>query len=152
MLETLDDFYTQDLRVDLVAASQLADLNLKHTEYLAAAARGAFVVSVLQGACSQVKHPTSFAFEQPFKALDVGIDQIHHMDIVTHTGAVRRGIIRPVVGQGVPFAGRGFDHHRDQAGFGLVPFTYFGFNVGARNVEIPEHHRLKAVALSLIHI
>ena len=49
MLETLDDFYTQDLRVDLVAASQLADLNRKHPEYLTAAARGAFVVSVLQG-------------------------------------------------------------------------------------------------------
>ena len=49
MLETLDDFYTQDLRVDLVAASQLADLNPKHPEYLAAAARGAFVVSVLKG-------------------------------------------------------------------------------------------------------
>lgn len=49
MLETLDDFYTQGLRVDLVAASQLADLNPKHPEYLTAAARGAFVVSVLQG-------------------------------------------------------------------------------------------------------
>ena len=49
MLETLDDFYTQDLRVDLVAASQLTDLNRKHPEYLTAAARGAFVVLVLQG-------------------------------------------------------------------------------------------------------
>jgi len=49
MLETLDEFYTQDLRVDLIAASQMADLNPKHPKYLAAAARGAFVVSVLQG-------------------------------------------------------------------------------------------------------
>ncbi len=58
MLETLDDFYTQDLRVDLVAASQLADLNQKHPEYLAAAARGAFVVSVLQGdVCESVYAP-----------------------------------------------------------------------------------------------
>ena len=49
MLQKLDDYYTQDVRIDLVAASRLADINPKHPEYRAAAARGAFVVTVLQG-------------------------------------------------------------------------------------------------------
>ena len=76
--------------------------------------------------------------QQPFEALYVGIDQIHHMDVIAGAGAVRRGIIRAVDGQGIPFASGGFDHRRDQMGFWLVPFTDFGFNVGARNVEIPR--------------
>ena len=53
MLQKLDDFYTQDVRIDLIAASRLADINPTHAEYRAAAARGAFVVSVLQGDVSE---------------------------------------------------------------------------------------------------
>jgi hypothetical protein len=49
MLQKLDDFYTQGVRIDLVAASRLADINPKHPECRASAARGAFVVTVLQG-------------------------------------------------------------------------------------------------------
>ena len=76
----------------------------------------------------------------------MGIDQIHHMDIVADAGAVRRGVIRAIDGQGVPFASCGLDHHRNQMGFWLMPFTHLGINVGAGNVEIPEDYRLKAVA------
>ena len=49
MLQKLDDFSAKDVRINLIAASRLADLNPKHPEYLTAAARGAFVISVLQG-------------------------------------------------------------------------------------------------------
>ena len=49
MLQKLTDFYTQDIQINLIAASRMADINPKHPKYLAAAARGAFVVSVLQG-------------------------------------------------------------------------------------------------------
>ena len=53
------------------------------------------------------------------------------MDIIANAGAVRRGVIRAINGQGLPFAGSGLDHYRYQVGFWLVPFTDFGFNVGA---------------------
>lgn len=49
MLQKLDDFYTQALRIDLVPASHLAGLNPQNTEYRDAAGRGAFIVSALQG-------------------------------------------------------------------------------------------------------
>tara|TARA_R110002124_G_C8957156_1_gene513757 strand:+ start:2724 stop:3065 length:342 start_codon:yes stop_codon:yes gene_type:complete len=49
MFQKLDDFYTQDIRIDLAAASQLADVNPENAAYVEAAARGAFIVSALQG-------------------------------------------------------------------------------------------------------
>lgn len=49
MFQLLDDFYTQAIRIDLIAASQLAKLNPENTKYRDAAKRGAFVVTVLQG-------------------------------------------------------------------------------------------------------
>lgn len=49
MFQKLDDFYTQDVRINLVAASRLAELNPENGDYRDAAARGALVVSVLQG-------------------------------------------------------------------------------------------------------
>ena len=45
----LEVFYTQAIRIDLNAASQLAKLNPKDAKYCAAAERDAFVVTVLQG-------------------------------------------------------------------------------------------------------
>ena len=49
MFQLLDDFYTQAIRIDLIAASHLAKLNPGNTTYHDAAKRGAFVVTVLQG-------------------------------------------------------------------------------------------------------
>lgn len=49
MFQLLDDFYTQAIRIDLNAASQLAKLNPKDAKYCTAAERDAFVVTVLQG-------------------------------------------------------------------------------------------------------
>jgi hypothetical protein len=43
------DFYSHDIRIDLIAASEMANLNPKNAGYRAAAERGAFIVSVLQG-------------------------------------------------------------------------------------------------------
>jgi hypothetical protein len=49
MFQKLDDFYTQNIRIDLIAASRLADVNPGNADYREAAVRGAFVVTVLQG-------------------------------------------------------------------------------------------------------
>jgi len=49
MFQKLEDFYSQDLRIDLTPAERLAALNPEHLPYCAAAERGAFIVSVLQG-------------------------------------------------------------------------------------------------------
>lgn len=49
MFEKLKDFYTDQLRIDLVTAAQLAALNPNSEPYRTAAERSAFVVSVLQG-------------------------------------------------------------------------------------------------------
>lgn len=49
MFQLLEDFYTQAIRIDLNAASQLAKLNPKDAKYGAPAERDAFVVTVLQG-------------------------------------------------------------------------------------------------------
>ncbi len=52
------------------------------------------------GACPQVEHLTAFALKQLFDAFDGVIDQIHHMDVVTHAGAVWHRIIRAIDGRG----------------------------------------------------
>jgi len=49
MFQKLADFYTQQLRIDLIPAKRLAELDPGHERYRVAADRGAFVVSVLQG-------------------------------------------------------------------------------------------------------
>lgn len=49
MFEKIEDFYSQDIRVDLATASMLADLNPQNAIYRFAAARGGFVVSISQG-------------------------------------------------------------------------------------------------------
>jgi|AntAceMinimDraft_1070359.scaffolds.fasta_scaffold113860_1 hypothetical protein len=49
MFQKIEDFYCQEIRIDLIAAQQLASLNPKHIQYCSAAESGAFVVSVLQG-------------------------------------------------------------------------------------------------------
>jgi len=49
MFQLLEDFYTQAVRINLNAASQLAVLNPDHASYCAAAERGDFIVTVLQG-------------------------------------------------------------------------------------------------------
>lgn len=49
VFEKLEGFYTEQLRIDLVPAAQLAAMNPSNEPYRTAADRGAFVVSVLQG-------------------------------------------------------------------------------------------------------
>jgi hypothetical protein len=49
MFQRIEGFYTQEIRIDLVAASQMAKLNPNDPAYCAAAERGAYIVSVLQG-------------------------------------------------------------------------------------------------------
>lgn len=49
MFEKFPDYYTQALRIDLISAVRLFELKPEHSPYAAAAERGAFVVSVLQG-------------------------------------------------------------------------------------------------------
>lgn len=49
MFQKLEDFYSQDLRIDLTPAKRLAALNPDHLPHCAAAERDTFIVSVLQG-------------------------------------------------------------------------------------------------------
>lgn len=49
MFQKLEDFYTQELRIDLAPAALLAELSPQNEAYRAAAEREAFFVSVLQG-------------------------------------------------------------------------------------------------------
>lgn len=49
MFEKRADFYTQEIRIDLMSAERLAELNLENEQYRNAAQHGEFVVSVLQG-------------------------------------------------------------------------------------------------------
>lgn len=49
MFHLVEDFYTQAIRIDLTAASKLAALNPGDANYRAAAERGAYIVTVLQG-------------------------------------------------------------------------------------------------------
>lgn len=49
MFEKFDGYYTDQLRIDLASAAELAALNPSIEPYRAAASRGAFVVSVVQG-------------------------------------------------------------------------------------------------------
>ncbi|MFG6665244.1 hypothetical protein ACGYKB_18480 [Sulfitobacter sp. 916] len=56
MVQKLEDLYSQELRIDLMPASTLADLRPAHDAYRAAATRGAFIVSVLQGDVDEGAH------------------------------------------------------------------------------------------------
>ena len=49
--------------------------------------------------------------------------QIAHMDIVAHTGAVRRRVVGAVDGDLRAQAGCGLQHQRDQLSFRIVPLT-----------------------------
>ena len=49
MFKKIQDFYSQDLRIDLTPAALLAKMGPKNAAYQPAAERGAFVVSVSQG-------------------------------------------------------------------------------------------------------
>ncbi|MEM5545027.1 hypothetical protein WNY61_20070 [Sulfitobacter sp. AS92] len=49
MVKKIKNFYSQDLRIDIVPASMLAALGPQNETYCATAARGCFVVSVAQG-------------------------------------------------------------------------------------------------------
>ena len=49
MFELLDDYYTQDIRIDLASAECLSKINPNIEHYQNAARDGEFVVSVLQG-------------------------------------------------------------------------------------------------------
>lgn len=49
IVEKIENFYSQDLRIDIAPATMLAALDPQNETYCATAARGCFVVSAAQG-------------------------------------------------------------------------------------------------------
>ena len=75
----------------------------------------------------------------------MGLDQIHHMNIVAQAGAVRGGVIGAMQGQRRPPPGDRIQHQRDQMGLGAVELADLGFGIGTGHVEIAEDDRAQAM-------
>ena len=68
MFERLENYYTQNLRIDLASAERLAKLNPDDVEYRKAAQNQNYVVSVLQGDVQESVY--TLRMEKIFDTLD----------------------------------------------------------------------------------
>ena len=68
MFERLENYYTQNIRIDLASAEQLAKLNPDNVEYQKAAQNKNYVVSVLQGDVQESAY--TLRMEKMFDTLD----------------------------------------------------------------------------------
>lgn len=71
-------------------------------------------------AVAQIECGGGLAGFQVFQRQQVGVDQIFHMDVITHTGAVPGGIVCAEQTQFFPLAQGGGQHQGDQVGFRTV--------------------------------
>lgn len=92
MFQKLADFYTQKIRIDLIPAERLAQIDPGHARYRSAADRGAFVVSVLQGeilegvyaACMEDFFDTLAEAQEFYDQLITANPDADHFDFVSH--------------------------------------------------------------------
>ena len=71
--------------------------------------------------------------------------QVHNMDIVPNTGAVRSGIVGAEDGNALPLALSRLEHQRDQMGFGGMVLTDESARRGARGIEVPQGYIFQAI-------
>ena len=95
-------------------------------------------------AVAQVEGVAVAAGGEFFQRQQVGLAQVHDVDVVADAGAVGSVVVAAEDGDVGAAPGCGLQHQRDEVGFRFVAFAEFAFRVGAGGVEVAQAHGLEA--------
>src|SRR5712691_13530629 len=103
----------------------------------------------MAGARPQIEsHGTAAAFEI-LQSLHVSLGQIVHVDLIAHTGTVRRRVLVSEDLECRTLTADGFESRRDEVGLRLVNLANSTFFVRSRGVEIAKTYVAQTVRWSI---
>ena len=95
-------------------------------------------------AVAQVEGVAAAAGGECVQRQEVGLAQVHDVDVVADAGAVGGGVVAAEDGDVGAAPGCGLQHQGDEVGFGVVAFAQFAFGVGAGGVEVAQAYGLES--------
>ena len=98
-------------------------------------------------AVAQIEGGGGIALFQIVQRQQVSIDQILHMDIIPHAGAVPGGIVGAVKGETLPLALGDLKNDGDQMGLGPVILPDGSVMPGTRHIKVAQRAEFEAVGL-----
>ena len=96
---------------------------------------------------TKVKGVAFIAGFQILDCQDVGICQVHHVDVIPHVGSIRRVVVIPKDAQFLALAFSDLHDDWDQVRFWPVVFPNRTIWRGPSNVKVAQGHKLDAVRL-----